>query len=372
MFKKRSAFFDSNFVYFILLAMFIVIRIISSTFTITSTWAYILNSFIQIGLMFALPFFVYPMLRKENIYKNAKSYGFKKLSAKAIIYSVLMGVIVYLLTIFIASFFSAIISLFGYESSSSGAISNYPLWQFLLDILVTAVLPGVCEEVAHRGMLLNNYKKMGAKFAILMSGLLFGLMHLNIEQFFYASIIGFFFGFVALFTENIWPCIIMHFMNNAIGTYLSFASVNNLFLGDVLTWFQTWLGATNPIVSFLSILIFIAILLFVLAFLTRRLFMETKVKQLATQANEIMKQKLREDLFAGTNYEEQIKNENNNDGTVVKIDQNLSKKELIFQFIKPNYLQEKYKPEFKDKIFLYSSLFISIITTIFTFIWGIL
>ena len=99
MYKKRSEFFDSSFVYFLIISCFVIIRIISSTFQITSELGYVLNATIQLGLMFSLPIFVYSCLRRQKLKTTFAQYGFKKISFKSIIYSILIGILVYFVTI---------------------------------------------------------------------------------------------------------------------------------------------------------------------------------------------------------------------------------------------------------------------------------
>ncbi|MBO5884690.1 MAG: hypothetical protein J6Q51_02735, partial [Clostridia bacterium] len=66
MFKKRSELFDGNFVYFIILSMFVVVRVVSSTFEINTVMAYILNFIIQVPLALCLPMFLFSYLRKQK------------------------------------------------------------------------------------------------------------------------------------------------------------------------------------------------------------------------------------------------------------------------------------------------------------------
>ncbi len=370
MFKKRSDIFDSNFVYFLILSIFIVIRIISSTFAISTVWGYVLNATIQIVLMFCLPMFFYSYLRKQKIKQTIKQYGFNKINVKAIMLSLVIGILVYFITIFIATFFSAILNLLGYEKSSGSTMTSYPIWLFILELIFTAVLPGICEEVANRGMMLSSYKKMGAKKAILLSGLLFGLMHLNIEQFFYASIIGFFFGFVALITDSIYPTMIMHFTNNAMSTIMGFSIFHNLPLGTAINNFLTSITSNNPFVSILLIFALISIIIFLLIFLTLQLFKQTRVNQLTQMANEIMKNQLRKEIM-GNLVEEENQEQNPN---VEFNQQNIGSKKIFNVNFKNSILitNNLYKPTFKENIFLYVNLFMAITITIFTFLWGVL
>ena len=53
-----------------------------------------------------------------------------------------------------------------------------------------AFLPCVIEELAYRGVMFGSFHEAGRLKAILMSGFLFGLMHMNFNQMAYAIMIG--------------------------------------------------------------------------------------------------------------------------------------------------------------------------------------
>lgn len=371
MFKKRSEFFDSNFVYFLILSFFVVIRIISSTFKLGEVAGYVLNFVIQVGLCLSLPLFLYSFLRKQKLKTTLNQYGFKKISLKATIVSFLIGILVYIVTIFIASFFSVVLSNLGYEKTTTSTMTEYPLWLFIIELLMTALLPGICEEVANRGMLIHGYKTIGAKKAILFSGLFFGLMHLNIEQFFFATILGFYFGFVALASDSIYPTMIMHFTNNAISTFMSYSIVNNLPIGSFLDNVLAQVTSKDLFTGVLILFVFITFIILMLLWLTKILCKETRVKRLAQVADQMLKQELRNDLLRGFQNVDVPKNQSSeielnkqviNGKNVINI--NFKKDMLVYGVA--------YKPTSKDKIFMYANLFLGIVLTICTFIWGII
>lgn len=372
MFKKRSELFDCNFVYFLILSMFVVIRIVASTFDVGTIGGYILNLTIQIVLALGLPLFLFSRLRKQKIKKTLQNYGFKKMSVKSTFISLIIGCLVYITTIFVAAFFSAVLSMLGYEKlSSSTTPTEYPIWLLIIELITTAVLPGICEEVANRGMLLNCYKKMGAKKAILFSGLLFGLMHLNINQFFYATIIGFYFGFVALLCDNIWPVILMHFTNNAISTFMGFASANNLAISK---WLDTLLGTVlsgGVLSGILMLFVFISFVVIVMFWLTRILCKETRVKQITQTADQMLRTQLRNDLMKGI---ADAKIEPITDETGIKLTQQVIGGKTVFNIdlSKEIGAYKCYVPTKKENLFLYANLFLGIVVTIMTFVWGIL
>lgn len=85
----------------------------------------------------------------------------------------------------------------------------------ILAIVTLALVPAVCEEFLFRGLILNGLRKYGMWFSVLISALLFSLMHMNLLQLPYTFILGVIFGLVVYYTRNIWLSVIMHFLNNA-------------------------------------------------------------------------------------------------------------------------------------------------------------
>lgn len=372
MYKKRSEIFDCNFVYFVMMALFVCVRLISSTFEIGTVLGYFLNIFIQVGIIFSLSLFLFSYLRKQKITTTLKNYGFKKISVKTILVSFLIGILVYIVTVFIATFFSVVLKLLGYEGSGSGVISSYPVWLLILELFTTALLPGFCEEVANRGMLVSSYKCLGTKKAILLSGLLFGLMHLNINQFFYATILGFYFGFVALYTDSIFPTMIMHFTNNAISTFLTFAVVNDLPIGSIFDNFISRISANGFMLAMLILFVFIVLIVMLLLWLTNYIIKDTRMLRMSQVADSAIKAQLRNELLFG---EGNAPVETENDEMTIRINpETVQGRRLLSIDLKTNPFsyRQTYKPTQKDMIFLYATLFLGVILTISTFIWGII
>lgn len=97
----------------------------------------------------------------------------------------------------------------------------------LLNLLTGCLLVGICEEFLCRGWLLNEFlerfgdSKKGVWYSIIVSGLIFGLMHFGnmlsgqalvqtVTQVLNASVIGIVFGVIYYKTKNIWSVIILH------------------------------------------------------------------------------------------------------------------------------------------------------------------
>jgi len=86
-----------------------------------------------------------------------------------------------------------------------------------------ALVPALFEEFAVRGVVMQPLRKYGDRFAILMSSLVFALMHGNMVQIPFAFIAGLFIGYAVIKTGSLWTGIAIHFLNNflsAVQAYL--------------------------------------------------------------------------------------------------------------------------------------------------------
>lgn len=90
--------------------------------------------------------------------------------------------------------------------------------QVVIVFTMVAILPAIGEELLFRGVLQRNLYEWSKKswFAILLSGLIFGLMHFEFYNFFALCFMGFVLGWIYDVTKNIWLTIFLHFINNAV------------------------------------------------------------------------------------------------------------------------------------------------------------
>ena len=347
--KRRTEFFNTSLIYFVLISLFVLIRIGSALHAfdwLGDASETVLSLIIQVGIMFTLPLLLSKTLNKKTYKQTFKDFRFNKVSAKAVFLSIGIGVLACIINFAVASFFYFLMSQLGYSKgigSGSTGTTVYTFWMFLLALFNSAILPGICEETAHRGMLLHGFRDLGVKKAIILSSVLFGLMHLNIEQFFYASVLGAFMGGLCISTNSIVPGMIIHFMNNAINTYLDFASANNLFLGDLSNKISNFMSQNSFIVSMLLVLVVLVLAVFLTAWLVYLLFKETTGKKLKNLADD-------------------LKSIPDADVQTIQIPAEY----LGFD------IHQKRKPAYVEKIFLYSTLIVSVAVTISTFVWGVL
>ncbi len=108
---------------------------------------------------------------------------------------------------------SAILKMPGYTSVVSDPKVYLNFGEFLLGALFSAVLPAFFEEITHRGL---AYRMSGdsVKRKVILSAILFALMHQNITQTGYTFVGGLMFGALTAITGSIFPAMLAHFINN--------------------------------------------------------------------------------------------------------------------------------------------------------------
>ena len=100
-----------------------------------------------------------------------------------------------------------------------GMFHTVPLWQLLL---VIAVVPAICEELAFRGFVLSGFRQSGHKWRpIIYTALFFALSHAILQQSIVACTMGIVIGYLAVQTNSIWPCMAFHMIHNGLGMSVS-------------------------------------------------------------------------------------------------------------------------------------------------------
>ena len=85
----------------------------------------------------------------------------------------------------------------------------------ILMIFIMGVFGPFCEEFVFRGIIFSGYRKTGRLLgALVLSSLLFGLMHMNFNQFCYAFVLGVCFALLMEATGSLWSSVIGHVIVN--------------------------------------------------------------------------------------------------------------------------------------------------------------
>lgn len=154
-------------------------------------------------------FYVTKLPIKETLRLN-------KIGILDIVIIIALGIFIQPAAMFIGTlasmFFPNLISKVVFEMNSLPLITK---------LVVIALTPAICEEITMRGIFLSGYKKVDIKIAALMSGLIFGILHMNMQQFFYAFALGVLLAYLVHITNSIFASMLCHFTFNGFQTLLS-------------------------------------------------------------------------------------------------------------------------------------------------------
>lgn len=103
------------------------------------------------------------------------------------------------------------------QQSQMEMIENYLRGDHLMLITLfhVALVPAFCEEILYRGYVLRAFQKSWSIWpAVIISGLLFGLYHIQLSNLFPLATLGMLFAYVTWVSESIYPAIVAHLVNN--------------------------------------------------------------------------------------------------------------------------------------------------------------
>jgi len=154
-----------------------------------------------------LPLIVWVRLKKDKLKLHIPNWN---LGVKNIVLIIAFGFLLQPIMMTI----SGISALFftNYVSEVMYSLMGYPLW---LTLLATAVAPAVFEELVFRGYIQSCHRDRHFKQAAIINGLFFAIIHLSLQQFAYAFIMGIIFFVLVYYTRSIWAGILPHFIINA-------------------------------------------------------------------------------------------------------------------------------------------------------------
>ena len=160
--------------------------------------------------------FAYLILRpmKKEVPKH------RRISVKTFVIFTVMAFTLLILGSFLGQWLNAIVErICGIEQGGqvSEAFSESSLW---LSCLYALVIAPIMEELFFRKLLIDRLSYLGDITCVVVSGLAFGLFHQNIEQFFYATLLGALLAFVYLKTGKILYTMLIHSIINFFGGIL--------------------------------------------------------------------------------------------------------------------------------------------------------
>lgn len=184
---------------------------------------------------------------------------FKRIKISSALLTVLYVVMLFPLVTFINS-----VSMLFVDNTVVGLsdqILGMPMWQMFLSI---GIFGPFVEEVVFRGFFLQSYQRTGRIIAsMILSSILFGLMHMNFNQFAYGAVMGLMLALLVEATGSVLTSFIAHATFNSIEVILMYATSD---LIDSAENMLTELEETNQILLTIGIYFVAAVIFTALAF----------------------------------------------------------------------------------------------------------
>ena len=104
----------------------------------------------------------------------------------------------------------------------------------LINIFLISVIPAIGEELYFRGALqgvIRDWK--GVKTSIWITAIIFSTIHFQFYGFVPRMLMGAFFGYLLVWSENMWLPIVAHFTNNVIAVLFYYLQFNGIKMPDI-------------------------------------------------------------------------------------------------------------------------------------------
>lgn len=207
----------------------------------------------QVG--FVCTVLVYSKVRKYDLVYVSKMRG--KLNPLQITVLPFIAIATILVFLPLANAWTAFLNVIGYHGSGVAMPDYSNVGIYFLSLLLMAMLPAFGEELLIRGNLFSGLSTRNIWFGVLMSALLFSLMHANPLQTVHQFGLGVVLALVVAISGSLWASVIVHFVNN----FISITLTAYLPQVDVI---YAKLGNYNWLTGFASVSIGLLLLVFLL------------------------------------------------------------------------------------------------------------
>ncbi len=219
---------SSTFAAFMLLAMLFVVFLqkVAKQFGLLDgirQWASTHEKLMLVNMIIYVVCLVVPAVAVALIggYRQ-NPFASKRVSGGALGIGVAGGMAIAIFANMMASWIMNWLTMLGVSKPEMPDLLQPTLVSLLLNIVSTAVLPALVEEMIFRGYILGTFRPHGDGLAVVLSAALFALFHGNVLQIPFAFILGLAMGYLTVQTDSIWPAVLLHFTNNLMSVLLSF------------------------------------------------------------------------------------------------------------------------------------------------------
>ncbi len=231
---RKMDIFDAGIIFLISVTLFLIANLVFSflipAHMFRNSSYYLLLGVIEF-LAIGLPAILYILIRKISI---KKIFG-EKISIEQGILSFFLAIFGYSLLSFLRFLWVLLMQLLKIPVFGAVLPPINTIAVFIVSLISISLIPAFSEEIIFRGIMQKMFtKKYKVITAIFISATFFALMHGDVSSLSYTFAAGLIMGFLAYYTNSLWPAIIYHATNNAIGvisasfiSYLGFDKLLN-------------------------------------------------------------------------------------------------------------------------------------------------
>ncbi len=173
------------------------------------------QSVVLSALLFTLPFVIGARVSRRRV---GEIIQLGRVQPSRFVPLVCIGLGMCMVGNFAVSLLGSTLSAFGMPPVQPQMEDPAGFFGLALTVLASAFLPALVEEFAFRGVVMGLLRPFGDGFAIVVSAVLFGLMHGNLVQAPFAVVVGLGLGYITVAARSMWPAIAAHFLNNLLAT----------------------------------------------------------------------------------------------------------------------------------------------------------
>lgn len=208
MIENKKEVKDVNLIYVITVVVYLIAPYVLGMIMRMTGWRMTsLQSLIITQVVLILPAIIYLVSNKINLFQFIR---FKRINFLTIFFLIVMTIFL----IPVLNIISTISLLFSTNQIGSTMSDLAEKNNLLVCVLSVAIVPALFEETIYRGVFYNIYRKANLRQGILISALLFALLHMNWNQFTYAFIMGVIFALVIEATDSIASTMVIHAIIN--------------------------------------------------------------------------------------------------------------------------------------------------------------
>lgn len=212
----RISFFNANILYLIVMVLFVSVGYVVQKHDFN--YGVLITEF----LLVALPTIIYTKVMGASVKRELR---FNDLALTDMVLVVVAFISAYFVAVFVNLIGEILLSMMGNLIVPDIPFATDPA-EYIVLLFVIAGSAGICEEILFRGFMLRAYERFGMWPGIMITALLFSILHLNIQNLLAPFFLGIVLGFVVYKTNSIFAGILGHFINNAISVTWGYVIMN--------------------------------------------------------------------------------------------------------------------------------------------------